>query len=120
MQTYSTYSSVFGLFRYFQHVLINPGAYHRRANEHIVCQVRLRLFELMLVNAERADLRIERRAGKPSRAAARTIHLYEAARRSLRRDPRCSACGNQLLARSGFSGGKTVQIMVLSRDDQLF
>jgi len=43
MQTYSTYSSLFGLFRYFQHVLINLGAYYRLANEHIVCQVEVEI-----------------------------------------------------------------------------
>ena len=43
MQTHSTQSSVFRLFRYLQHVLINRGAYHRPANEHILCQVEVEI-----------------------------------------------------------------------------
>jgi len=55
---------------------INLGAYHRRANEHIVCHVEMRLFELMLVNAERADLRIKRRCrqAEPTGSAAWSIN----------------------------------------------
>jgi len=43
MQTHSSQFSVFCLFRYLQHVLINRGAYHRPANEHILCQVEVEI-----------------------------------------------------------------------------
>ena len=43
MQTHPSQLSVFRLFRYLQHVLINRGAYHRPANEHILCQVEVEI-----------------------------------------------------------------------------
>ena len=35
--------SAFRLFRYLQHVLINPWRIRLRANEHIVCQVEVEI-----------------------------------------------------------------------------
>jgi hypothetical protein len=43
VQIKSNQLSAFRLFQYFQHVLINLGAYNRWANEHIVCQVKVQI-----------------------------------------------------------------------------